>query len=171
MKEVYLLTQWLEYLLTTPVMFKLDTFDVSIFCCSFVPWTSSSDENVPSCLPNSFKEFECHIEFSFLFTQDSKFPKLLIPWLGSWLHWLLGLLEFRVFCKLTGLFRIEEFYHWICSSKSTGLFVMTSLILIYKTNQEETLCVYVWNRNDTLHRYSSPRSWVGCQCSNGESKE
>lgn len=49
---------------------------ILIFRCLFVPWTSSSDENVPSCLPNSFnfKEFECHIEFSLHFTQDSKFP-------------------------------------------------------------------------------------------------
>ena len=80
---------------------------------------------------------------SHFFLLKIQFSKVLIPWMGSCLDWLLGLLEFRVFCKLTGLFRIEEFCLWICSSISTGLFVMTSLILLYKTIQEETMCVYV----------------------------
>lgn len=45
---------------------------------------------------------------SHFFLLKIQFPKVLIPWMGSCLDWLLGLLEFRVFCKLTGLFRIEE---------------------------------------------------------------
>ena len=100
-----------------------------------------------------------------------KYCKVLISWLGcrGCVSGSGGLFsEVRELCKCTGQIRVIHLIWFALHIHNTSQCLLWLSWSLFIRQYPRKPCVYVWNRNDTLYRYSSPLSGMGCQRSNRE---